>query len=136
EVDKSPSWCLKLLGRLSSMTLRHPTVFAVTGLWIAAIVSGCKQQGLDPTVLDRQLLQAAANGDVASAKQSLKQGARIETKDERGATALILAAEESQDAMVKFLLERGANLSAKDHNGWTPLVHSARTGNLDMVALL
>ena len=118
------------------MTLHHPALFVGTSLWIAAILCGCKPQGLDRTVLDRELLQAAANGDIALAQQSLKHGARIETQDERGATPLILAAKRSQDAMVKFLLEKGANLSAKDHSGWTPLVHSARTGNLDMVALL
>jgi ankyrin repeat protein len=118
------------------MALHNPTVLAVTSLWIAVIVCGCKPQGLDRTVLDHELLQAAANGNIALAEQSLKQGARIETQNERGATPLILAAEENQEAMAKFLLEKGARLSAKDHSGWTPLVHSARTANLDMVALL
>lgn len=58
----------------------------------------------------------AADG-VAVSGLLLDAGAAIDRRDDRGRTALMIAAERGHRQMVAFLLERGANPAARDKAG-------------------
>ncbi|XP_053686824.1 uncharacterized protein LOC128736373 [Sabethes cyaneus] len=74
----------------------------------------------------------------------LQKGANVETRDQRGRTALLMAASNFGSlkrfghglAVVQMLLDHGANVNARDENGDTAL-HLAFNGkNLELVELL
>lgn len=83
------------------------------------------------------LLSAAKKGDVAMIDIFLDYGVDINTIDEDGKTALILAAEAGQGDVVQYLLEKkGVALDLRDHQGHTALLAAAATGREDIVSLL
>jgi ankyrin repeat protein len=118
------------------MTSRLLLALGLTSILIASIIPGCRQHPVDPSVLDRQLLDGAARGNAKTVLESLQQGAHIEARDINGATPLILAAESHQIPMLELLLQKGAAPEAKDQKGMTALVHAARSGFVDVVELL
>lgn len=54
-------------------------------------------------------------------KEALSKGANIHAKNEQGATALILAAENCDEEVVSFLLDKGASVTVTDKKGHTAL---------------
>ena len=49
----------------------------------------------------------------------LERGARVDDRDNRGRTALMMAAESNHSTMVDFLLSKGADAAARDKEGKT-----------------
>jgi ankyrin repeat protein len=66
----------------------------------------------------------------------LEKAGRINIKDDRGATALHLAAARGQVALMAQLLDRGADLKAKMKEGSTPLGEAAYMGQAEAIQLL
>lgn len=62
--------------------------------------------------------------------------ANIGATNNRGKTALHLAAENHRTALVKILLENGADPHARSDGGWTALHNAADKGHEDVAALL
>lgn len=62
--------------------------------------------------------------------------ARIEASNERGKTALHLAAENGREEAVRVLLEKGANVKAVSDGNWTALHNASEKGHLGVVRLL
>jgi ankyrin repeat protein len=60
----------------------------------------------------------------------------INTHDERGSTALILAAYHNNLEVSKYLLEQGADTEARDKMGYTALMGASFKGYAEMVKLL
>ncbi|MEQ6884688.1 ankyrin repeat domain-containing protein [Salicola sp. Rm-C-2C1-2] len=60
----------------------------------------------------------------------------LESRDKRGRTPLIVAAEEGDAARVKRLLERGARVDVEDSCQWTPLMRAASHGHLPIIKTL
>jgi ankyrin repeat protein len=69
--------------------------------------------------LGRRLLQAAAEGHDMVVRQALAMGAPVNVSDERGATALMIAARNGDLGMMQALLSRGADASVRDGEGRT-----------------
>jgi len=63
------------------------------------------------------LMQSAWTGDLEQLQMSLKSNSQIDTRDERGATALMYACAANQAGIVEELLKHGANKSLKTHKG-------------------
>ena len=66
----------------------------------------------------------------------LSAGIDLEVKDERGWTALMIAAANGQEKLAQLLIHSGARLTAKDVNGFTPLHWAAFKGMSNIVDLL
>ena len=69
--------------------------------------------------LGRRLLQAANEGHDMVVRQVLALGAPVNMPDERGATALMIAARNGDLGMIQALLSRGADASVRDRQGRT-----------------
>ena len=69
-----------------------------------------------------ELLNVILAGDVATAAALLKNGADCNSRNEEGATALMLAAGAGNLALVEMLIKAGAEVDAVDANGWTALM--------------
>lgn len=88
------------------------------------------------TASDLQLQQAVAKGDLGAVRISIANGANIESRNDQGATPLIVAVEKDNLEIVKLLLENGANISAKDNYEETALIEAARSMNPNLMRLL
>jgi ankyrin repeat protein len=84
----------------------------------------------DQKQLNRDLLNAAANGDNNKIGRLIKKGADVNAKDEFGYTAFMSAAANEDTAACEFLLDKGADINAKDNYGWTALMN-ARNKEMD-----
>ncbi|WP_257297136.1 ankyrin repeat domain-containing protein [Endozoicomonas sp. YOMI1] len=76
---------------------------------------------------DKNLLEAAEDGDLASVKALLEQGADIEARDWSGKTPLFLALMSENPEVLNLFLAEGASVNARNHLGQTPL-HRAGSG--------
>jgi hypothetical protein len=79
---------------------------------------------------------AAESGNVQRLQVILGAPVRIDAPDERGRTALILAATRGQAEAVDLLLVHGADPNAADANGTTPLKAALAAGQPAIVASL
>ena len=82
------------------------------------------------------LLDACYHGDVTGVQKLLQENIDVNYRDQRGCTALHLAAAQGQDAICEYLLDNGAETRVRDINGRTALHHAAIAGNVSAVSLL
>ncbi|XP_065258611.1 protein phosphatase 1 regulatory subunit 12B isoform X3 [Emys orbicularis] len=81
-------------------------------------------------------LAACSSGDAEEVKRLLARGARINTANVDGLTALHQACIDENLDMVKFLVENGASVNQQDNEGWTPLHAVASCGYLNIAEYL
>uniref|UniRef100_A0A8C6YB53 Protein phosphatase 1 regulatory subunit n=1 Tax=Naja naja TaxID=35670 RepID=A0A8C6YB53_NAJNA len=81
-------------------------------------------------------LAACSSGDTEEVKRLLARGARLNTTNVDGLTALHQACIDENLDMVKFLVEYGANVNQQDNEGWTPLHAVASCGYLNIAEYL
>ena len=67
--------------------------------------------------LGRKLLRAAAEGNDTGVRQLLASGAPVNVTDDRGITALMMAARNGNLGMMQALLSRGADAAVRDAQG-------------------
>ncbi|KAI1379057.1 hypothetical protein F4677DRAFT_410423 [Hypoxylon crocopeplum] len=128
---------------------RSPLLFLASekpgkGKWTIATLKLLLDHGANLEVKDQigrtPLLWAATNGNVGLARILLENHANVAATNNRGRTALHLAAESNHKEhhvdMVKLLLSYGANSCAISDGGWTPLHNAAQSGYGPIVALL
>jgi uncharacterized protein len=75
----------------------------------------------DSDKLNRQLIDAAENGNADVVKVLLTQGADVEGRDGSNQTPLKVATEHARVEVVRVLLEKGANVEAKSNSKGAPL---------------
>ena len=80
-----------------------------------------------------ELLSAVTNNDLKTAHWCLDQGADINATNSKGATALIIAAQDGYIDIVNLLLKRGATIENHKKNGVTALMTAVRYGYTDIV---
>ena len=79
---------------------------------------------------------AAGYGHVDAIEALLASGARVDLRDNRGMTALMMASAQGHLAAVRKLLESGADKSLKDRSGKTARDHAAAGGHAEVVNVL
>jgi len=94
-------------------------------------------EGVDELAAESPLHIAVRFGHVEMAELLLRHGALLETRDETGAAALAVAAQEGNTELAKFLLEKGADPGAVDERDRTPLdLAKAKCPGSDVIPLL
>jgi uncharacterized protein len=81
-------------------------------------------------------LKAVENENTEAIHVFLSCGIDLEVKDERGWTALVIAAANGKEKLTSLLIHSGARLTARDVNGFTPLHWAAFKGMSNIVELL
>ena len=82
------------------------------------------------------LHDAAEVGDLATVNQLLASGADVNTTDDDGVTALMIAAQNGHEVIVSALLSGGADVNAQFTNGVTALTLAQEGGHSVIVELL
>ncbi|MFB9275943.1 ankyrin repeat domain-containing protein [Cohnella cellulosilytica] len=118
---------------------------------LAAIIAGCEartdilpsggernttiegNQEMDK--LNRDLLQAADQGDRKAVERLLEQGADLNAVDGRGRTAAMIAVLNDRLDLFKLLADRGADIDIRDDRLDNPLLYSGAEGKLDFLKL-
>lgn len=122
-----------------------PMVLAV-GAGNATMLSKLRKAGGDPeskmlmlgTFSATPLLIATFFGDANAVRAVLDSGAKVNSPDDDGITALGWAAIGNQTAVAKVLIEQGADVNHVDAKGMTPLLYAASIdfGDAAMIQLL
>ncbi|CAB5632243.1 ankyrin repeat domain-containing protein [Pseudomonas asiatica] len=89
----------------------------------------------ESTAMDNRLHNAARHDDVGTLHQLLAQGAQLESRDEQGRTALLVATHGNHIAAAKALIEAGANVNAKDNIDDSPYLYAGARGLNDILRL-
>lgn len=105
------------------------------------VVAALMQRNADPNLVDvygwTPLMRAASRNRVATARLLIAAPrARIDHRDDDGATALHRAAEEGHLQMVELLVAKGADVDALDARGRTPAVRAELAKHPQVVARL
>ena len=79
------------------------------------------------------LLESALTGNLDGVSSALSNGADIDAANQRGSTALMLAASNNHLPVVKLLLSRGAAVNATTSTGATALIVAAYKGNREIL---
>ncbi|MBI5252607.1 MAG: ankyrin repeat domain-containing protein, partial [Desulfomonile tiedjei] len=92
-----------------------------------------------PTLLpEDRLVAAAESGDSQKVKAILGEVVSIDSEDQRGWTALTIAAQEGQSGVIEFLLSKGAKVDLRDSFGVgrTALMRACALGHTTIVETL
>ncbi|MGP7733056.1 ankyrin repeat domain-containing protein [Oceanimonas smirnovii] len=83
----------------------------------------------------QQLRAAAIAGDTAAIVELLNNGAKIESRDDKGRTALMLATRHNRVNAARVLIEAGADVNAKDDINDSPYLYAGARGHNEILAL-
>ncbi len=72
----------------------------------------------------QKLWEASRQGDVEAVERSLKFIDDIDTRNDKGWNAIILAAYHMKEDVVRFLVERGADINSTNHKGTSVLMYA------------
>lgn len=90
----------------------------------------------DQQQLNRELRQAASDGDIERAGDLLSTGAQPNGQDGTGWTALHWSCSYNHPTLVKMLLSHNANTNVQTTGNNTPLHNACLSGSLPCVPLL
>ena len=86
--------------------------------------------------MEREFIKAARKGNLELVESYIEQGISLESMDQYGWTALMLAAWLGHNQVVEWLLSKGANVDATSQTGCTALIGAARCGHTQVVEML
>ncbi len=137
---------LKLVKRFVAkngpINLLDETFYTASGQWYEEIAETIVDAGVDFKIEDDGqlssllLLRAVSKRKGKLVVVFLEYGADINTTNEAGKTALMLAAESGYRDIVTYLIKMEAGLNLQDEQGNTALFLAAHAGNPEIVSLL
>lgn len=93
--------------------------------------------GIIARLKERSFFQACEKGEVEKVRHLIKEGVKVNAKDEQGWTALLSAAESGQKEIVELLISSGADpLLADKTCGCVPMRLAAGRGYMDIAKIL
>ena len=95
--------------------------------------SGTTKQMADDN--EKALLVAAKN-DSETVRRLLKQGVKVDVRDDHGRTPLLLAVHHNQVEAARLLIEAGADVNAQDRMQDSPLLFAGAEGRLEILRLI
>ena len=84
---------------------------------------------------DARLRSAADRGDAGEVRTLLTRGARIDSRDGQGRTALLLATHGHHVDTARVLIDAGADVNAKDAIQDSPYLYAGARGHLDILRM-
>jgi ankyrin repeat protein len=86
-----------------------------------------------PRDLNKELIDAARNGNIDKVKELLDAGANVNYQDERKLTPIMYGIASEHLNIVKELIARGADITVADDNGATPLHLAAYSDEIEIL---
>lgn len=83
----------------------------------------------------QQFLLAARRGDLNTLRWHLANGVDVDTRDENGRTALLIATYSNEIAVAKLLIDASADVNAKDAIDDSPYLYAGAEGRLEILLL-
>lgn len=109
----------------SGSSTAAPTSTAAVSMSVSASISAQPTEAINEALLD-----AAARNDVDTARRLISQGADVNSANERGESAFLIATSEVGDdpALLDLTITEGADIHAKDSFNGTGLIRAAERG--------
>jgi len=111
--------------------LRRSIIMGIAFLTLAGFPFATSGEIMRETPLHK----AAAVNDVAAIGKLLAEGAKIDARDDTGATALLVATHGNRIAAARALIEAGADINAKDHIADSPYLYAGARGHLEILKM-
>ena len=92
--------------------------------------------GAPEPALQRQLMQAARQGELRKVRRLLSHGVNVNGVNANGGTALMYAAVGGHEPVVALLLSHGADVNAQGSTGWGALMLASAKGHVQVVQCL
>ena len=127
----------EFLFNLPSVNINKPDSLSMMTPLSAAVRSGARRM-VDWVVKHRAvleagiLLEAAEQGEASVTECLVREGAKVDTRDGRGRTALMVASAGGHSSAVESLVRAGAGLEDTDQEGLSPLTHAVISGHTDI----
>jgi ankyrin repeat protein len=86
-------------------------------------------------MLEERFLVAASRDDSVVVRETLAQGVNIESRDENGRTALLLATHHNAVNAARILIEAGADVNAMDNISDSPYLYAGAEGRLEILRM-
>lgn len=100
---------------------------------LVALVLAMGAQAQNMNTLDSKLIQATTQGDLASVRNLLERGARVNVQNANGRTALTAAVMGNYLEVARVLIAAGADPNIQDDNRNNALLVTGETGNVAML---
>jgi uncharacterized protein len=100
---------------------------------IAIALAGAASSQPSP---ERELLQAAEQGDIATMKRLIAAGALLDPVDQRRQTPLLIAVGKGKYEAAELLIQAGADINAQAENMDTPWLLAGALGRTEMLRLM
>jgi uncharacterized protein len=109
---------------------RSALIAVVAVLWLAGCGSEAREDGAASAALDRALIAAAYDNDLATARSLIGRGADVNTKDATQQSPYLIATSEVGDdpRLLEMTLRAGARVDARDAYDGTGLIRAAERG--------
>lgn len=102
---------------------------------LAVTVTGTTHANESTALLPALFLTAAAEGDSVAVQEMLAQGVNIESRDENGRSALLLATHHNAVDVARVLIDAGANVNAMDNITDSPYLYAGAEGRLEILRM-
>ena len=87
-------------------------------------------------VMELDFLRAVKNGNINKVRALINKGVDVNTKTDKGVSALMISTYWNNIEIVKLLIDRNANVNEKDNYGETALMRAVRRDHTEIVELL